>query len=617
MIIDHNTLKPLLLRVNKPAQYIGGEVNAVVKEPSKELVRFAFCFPDSYDIGMSYVGLQILYHLVNQRETLFCERAFAPMADMEQELRDAGLPLYTLETKTPLADMDVLGFTLQYEMTYTNLLNMLDLGGIPLRAEDRTDEHPLILAGGPCAFQCEPIADFLDIVIVGDGEAVLPDLLERYGAWKKSGGPKQAFLQEICTEPGVYVPSFYDPLYGSDGAFQGFQKNMPTAPDRIRKAIAEDIDSIDYPTNPIVPYIDVVHDRAVVEIFRGCTRGCRFCQAGIIYRPVRERSAGTVSDIANAQLASTGHDELSLLSLSSSDHSDFEALVRCLMQNCKESQISLSLPSLRLDNLGFSLLEEAQGVRKSGLTFAPEAGTQRLRDVINKNLTEEEILSAVEQAVALGWKSVKLYFMIGLPTETDEDLEGIATLAQRIMQAADAKLEPGRGRFHVTVSTSNFVPKPFTPFMWSAQDTVEELKRKQFLLKDLLRKVRGVTFRYHDPLMSYLEAVMARSDRRMGDVILDAWGRGCRFDAWSEHFRREIWIQILEEYGIDEHHASVIALPLDAALPYELLDTGVELSYLKQEYERALQGQTTEDCRLHCHECGIREHATCFAGGVR
>ncbi len=606
-------LEKILMRVEKPARYIGGEFNSTYKDITKGLTRFAFCFPDRYEIGMSYMGMQILYHHLNRTEHTYCERSFAPAADMEAEMRRVSLPLFTLETKTPLKEMDIVGFTLQYELSYTNILNMLDLSDIPIHREDRGTEEPLIIAGGPCAFNPEPLADFLDVVLIGDGEELLPEICRRYGLWKKSGLDKEAFLLEICTIPGVYVPSFYEPFYDEQGRYAGCEKRLEKAPDSITKAIVADLNNVDFPINSIVPLIEVVHDRAVVEIFRGCSRGCRFCQAGMVYRPVRERDKNTICDIAMQQLRNSGHQELSLLSLSTSDHSQFKELATELLDQCKEAQISLSLPSLRLDNFSFQVLEEIQGVRKTGLTFAPEAGTQRLRDVINKNLTEEEILSALDQAIDLGWNAVKLYFMIGLPTETQEDLDGIVDLARRIM---DISRKKNNGRFQVTVSVSKFVPKPFTPFMWCAQDTVEMFDQKHFYLKDQLRKIKGVTYRYHDSFTSHLETIMARGDRRIGSVLYAAWEKGCRFDAWTEYFRADLWKNILEEHHIGPDHPSLGEISVDAPLPWDMIDCGVTKAYFQEEYERSLASAVTPDCRYGCNDCGINAHVPCRWGGV-
>lgn len=609
-------LNSLLLKVEKPARYIGGEPYSTKKNVDSVINRFAFCFPDTYEIGMSYLGLQILYHLLNKTEHTYCERVFAPAKDMERVMRKEKLPLFTLETKTPLKEMDMVGFTLQYELSYTNILNMLDLAGIPLKAVDRQEEDPIIIVGGPCAFNVEPIADFCDIVLVGDGEELLPEICLRYAAWKKTRKPKIIFYEEICSLQGVYIPCFYQPLYSNTGVYTGYNKMNVNAPDRVTKAIVDDIDSVDFPTENIVPLIEIVHDRAVAEIFRGCTRGCRFCQAGMIYRPVRERSKESIKNIAIKQLENSGHQELSLLSLSTSDHSQFEEIVTDMMGYCKENQIGLSLPSLRLDSFTFNVLKKIQGTRKTSLTFAPEAGTQRLRDVINKNIFEKEILTAMEQAIDFGWDSVKLYFMIGLPTETDKDLDGICDLAEKIMNIAYVKNGNKRGRFHVTVSVSNFVPKANTPFMWCAQDTLEEFERKHFYLKDKLKKIKGVTFKYHGTFTSHLEALFARGDRRLSEVLIEAQKRGCSFDAWTEHFDEKTWRAILSEFDIHSDYYAFNEIDTNAALAWDIIDSGISKEFFLRELEAATQEKTTVDCRLQCNECGINHYTECVWGGM-
>ena len=471
-------LDQLLKRVEKPGRYIGGEVNSAVKNPEDVEANFAFAFPDLYEIGMSYLGLQILYNVLNRKENIYCQRVFAPAADMEDLMRQENVPLMTLETKTPLKDMDFVGFTLQYEMSYTTVLNMLDLAQIPLYSKERGDEYPIIAAGGPCAYNPEPLADFIDIFVIGDGEKALPDLVEKYIECKKAGMGKADFLKEACKMEGVYVPSFYEPEYSEDGTINKLCKLYDGAPDTVLRAIIPDIESVEFPVNPLIPMVEAVHDRAVVETFRGCTRGCRFCQAGMIYRPVRERSKETVLKLAKSQLANTGHDELSLLSLSTSDYSCFEELATELIDYTKKENVSLSLPSLRIDKFAFDVLNKIQEYKKSGLTYAPEAGTQRLRDVINKGVTDDDIFNSIEQALILGWKHIKLYFMIGLPTETYEDLDGIADIAKRIIDLNYKINGPKGGRFNVTVSVSNFVPKADTPFQWEAQNTALEFEEK-------------------------------------------------------------------------------------------------------------------------------------------
>ena len=541
-------LDNLLKRVEKPARYIGGENNIARKYPGDVKTRFAFAFPDLYEIGMSYMGLQILYHNLNKEEDIYCERVFAPAVDMEQLMRANNVPLYTLETKTPVKEMDFFGFTLQYEMSFTNILNMLELAGIPLLSKDRSESDPIIIAGGPCAYNPEPIADFVDIFMIGDGEISLPRLLKKYGEAKERGVSKAEFYKEIACDTGVYIPSFYNVIYNEDGTVKEYKKNFSGAPDRVERCIIDDIENIDFPVEPIVPLIETVHDRSVVETFRGCTRGCRFCQAGMIYRPVRERSKDKIIELAKKQLANTGHEELSLLSLSTSDYSQFEPLAIELMQECKSRNVSLSLPSLRLDTFSFNVLEEIQGYKKSGLTFAPEAGTQRLRDVINKGITEKDIYDAVEQAIELGWKHIKLYFMIGLPTETYEDLDGIAEIARNIVSI---HRNSGKGgRFNVTVSVSNFVPKAHTPFQWASQNTTEEFTKKHNYLREKLN-MKSVTFNYHDDAVSTYEAVFARGDRRLSSLLTAAHEAGCKLDSWSEHFDNAKWKAAIEKSGTD------------------------------------------------------------------
>ena len=597
------TKERILAAVQKPGRYTGGELNSVVKDKNAVDLRYAFCFPDTYEIGMSHLGMKILYSLVNAREDAWCERVFAPWTDMEAQMRAHDVPLYALESGDPVREFDLIGFTLQYELSYSNMLNMLDLAGLPVRAADRTDLLPIVAAGGPCVCNAEPVHAFVDLCMLGEGEEVTNDLIDLLIRHKKLGSDKQTFLREAAQIEGVYVPSLYDVSYNDDGTVQAVTPK-DGAPAVVKKRIVSDLDSMFCPDNFVVPSIEVVHDRTTTEIFRGCIRGCRFCQAGFIYRPIREKSAEVIDAQCRAICESTGYDEISLCSLSSSDYTQMETLIRRLISWTDEAKINVALPSLRADNFPKELMEKLAGVRRSSLTFAPEAGTQRLRDAINKNVTEAEVLHTASQAFAGGWTAVKLYFMIGLPTETDDDVRGIADLAQKVVDAYYANPDKPKGKgVTVSVSASTFVPKPFTPFQWEGQDDTETVLRKQSLLRESIH-TRKVSLSCHHSDTSFLEAVFARGDRRLADVLEAAWRKGCRFDGWDDQFRFDLWTQTFEEMGVSMAFYANRKRSFDETLPWDHLDYGVSKAYLRRENERAAESLTTPHCRERCGGCG-------------
>lgn len=608
-----DSLKVLLGQVSKPARYTGGELHSVVKEEWK--CHFGFAFPDTYEIGMSFMGLQILYSILNSHKDIYCERVFAPSEDMETLMIANKVPLFTLETKTPLTELDILGFTLQYEMTYTNIVNMLSLSDIPVLSKNRGKEHPILVAGGPCAFNPEPLADIFDIVLIGDGEEVILELCQLYIDCKAEGFVREDFLKKAAQLQGIYIPAFYEPEYNEDQTLKAVKKLWEGAPDQIVKAIVENLDLAAFPENPIVPLTETIHDRVVIETFRGCTRGCRFCQAGMVYRPVRERSPEKIKELTVKQLAATGHEEVSLLSLSTSDYSQFEPMVMDIIKVCQDQNVSLSLPSLRLDTFSFKVLQEIQKYKKSGLTFAPEAGTQRLRDVVNKGITEDDILDAITQALALGYNSIKLYFMIGLPTETMEDLQGIIELTKKILQINREVRGRNAGRFNVSISVANFVPKPFTPFQWFPQDEKQATIEKHDFLKAGLR-MKNVSFSYHSTETSRVEAVFARGDRRLVNTLIAAHRLGAKMDGWSEYFKRDIWDAAFMETGIDPGFYANRDRAFDELFPWDIIHPGVDKEYLKREWEKAIKGQITEDCRVTCEGCGIKSFTKCEMEGI-
>jgi len=597
----------LLKNVEKPGRYIGGEYGEVVKDKNSVDLRFCFCFPDIYEIGMSNLGMKILTAILNNTDYCWCERCFAPWADMEEQLRKTKTPLFALESGDPLTEFDIIGFTLQYELSYTNALNMLDLAGIPLYAADRGDDlnaYPLIIAGGPCAYNPEPLAPFFDLFAIGEGEESLPELAELYLECKKQNMKKSDFLRKAARLEGCYVPSLYEVTYLADGRIDKVTPKYDDVPAKVKKRVVQDLDKAYYPTQPTVPYLEVVHDRIMLEVVRGCIRGCRFCQAGMVYRPYREKSPEVLDRCAQALFAHTGYSEISLSSLSISDYSELDPLIDRLLKWTDDKKVSLSLPSMRIDAFYEQLMKKVMSVRKSGLTFAPEAGTQRLRDVINKNITEEEILTACRKAFDAGRNELKLYFMNGLPTETDEDIVGIAELAQKIVDLFYSEKRPHRS-VEVTVSVSCFVPKPFTPFQWEPQDSLESLERKQALLKNSIR-TKKITYKYHDAKTSRLECVFARGDRRLAPALAEAVRQGQRFDSWDEFFDYDKWMKIFEQTGVDPDFYTTRRIGFDETLPWDHIDIGVTKRFLRREAEKAYAGVPTPDCRTQCSGCGVK-----------
>ncbi len=606
----------ILLSIEKPARYTGNEINMVKKDPRSVQVRFCMCFPDVYEIGMSHLGIQILYDMFNKWEDTYCERVYSPWPDLDQIMRERKIPLFALESQEPIRDFDFLGITLQYEMCYTNILQILELSGIPLYAKERTVEDPFVICGGPCTYNPEPVADFFDLVYIGEGETSYRDLLDCYKEWKNRGGDRREFLEAAAGVEGIYVPSLYDIEYHTDGTIKAVVPNSPAAPAKVKKQVVADLTHTYYPEKPLVPYIKATQDRVVLEIQRGCIRGCRFCQAGMIYRPIRPRDLEHLKEMAVKMLDNTGYEEITLSSLSSSDYKELAELVYFLIEECQERKINISLPSLRIDAFSLDVMSRVQDVRKSSLTFAPEAGSQRMRNVINKGLTEEVILEGAWEAFQGGWNRVKLYFMLGLPGERLEDIEEIAVLANKIAaKYFELPKEERHGRPEIVASSSFFVPKPFTPFQWAPMDTAESFENKRrFLLGKVKEQINQRSIRYncHDAVTSELEGLFARGDRRLAKVIEDAYRQGCIFDAWTDYFREEIWEQVLKKNHVSRDFYNYREREKDEIFPWDFIDIGVTKEFLWREYENSRREQVTPNCRQKCSGCGAMR----FGAGV-
>ena len=607
----------ILLKISQPARYIGGEVNMVKKDPSKVAVRFAMCFPDVYEIGMSHLGIQILYDMFNRRDDVYCERVYSPWMDLDPIMREQKIPLFAVESQDPIKKFDFLGITIQYEMCYTNILQVLELSQIPLHAEDRTEEDPIVIGGGPCTYNPEPIAPIFDLFYMGEGEVVYFDLIDRYKEIKARGGSRQEFLEMAAQIPGIYVPAFYDVSYKEDGTIEAMTTNNPHAPQTVSKQLVMDMSDTWYPEKPVVPYLRATQDRVVLEIMRGCIRGCRFCQAGMVYRPVRERSLEELKRLARTMLKSTGHEEISLSSLSSSDYTKLEGIVNFLIDEFDGKGVNVSLPSLRIDAFSLDVMSKVQDVKKSSLTFAPEAGSQRLRNVINKGLTEENILNGSAEAFKGGWNRVKLYFMLGLPTETVEDMQGIAELSEKVAEVYydTVPKEQRHGKVQVTASTSFFVPKPFTPFQWAPMCTKEQfLERASIVnhrMKEMLNK-KSLRYNWHEADVTVLEGVLARGDRKVAAVIEEAYRKGAIYDSWSEYFNNDIWMKAFETCGVDIDFYTTRERSLDEVFPWDFIDAGVTKDFLKREWANAQAETVTPNCRMRCSGCGVRK----YGGGV-